>query len=296
MNLYKYVAPSRTSILQNGLIRFTPPARFNDPFEMRPYYKALADEHDVNQVLAEQSMEDILKDELKLAYADVSDDVRRLVPVEFLSFFASAIAPSGVEAMPALLDTFSAGLRKPLTEGFNEHIGVLSLTEKADNLLMWAHYAQEHTGFVIEFDADNLFFHQRRGESDEFGYLRKVNYSMTRPNVVLTKVTSTEMFLTKSEDWRYEQEWRMLRPLKDATEVRENDEGESIHLYQVPGSCITKVIVGARMNEEKRHNIRRIISNNTELGHVKIFEAVLDEQQFKLNLVELKARESSSQL
>ena len=294
MNLYKYVAPYLTSVLQNGLIRFTPPARFNDPFEMRPYYKALADEHDVNQVLAEQSMEDILNDELKLAYADVSDDVRRLVPVEFLSFFAGAIAPLAVEAMPDLLDAFTAGFRKPLTEGFNEHIGVLSLTEKADNLLMWAHYAQQHTGFVIEFDANDLFFHQRRSKADEFGYLRKVKYSMNRPNVVLTKVTSAEMFLTKSKDWRYEQEWRMLRPLKDATEVRVIEE-ESIHLYQIPGSCITKVIVGARMPEEKRRSIRSIISNNTELAHVKIFEAVLDEQQFKLNLVELKAPESGSE-
>ena len=166
MNLYKYVAPYLISILENGLIRFTPPARFNDPFEMRPYYKALADEDAIKQVLAEQSMQEILNDELKLAYAGVSDDVRRLVPEDFLSLFASAIAPVAVETMPALLEAFTAGLRKPLTEGFNEHIGVLSLTEKPDNLLMWAHYAQQHTGFVIEFDADDLFFHQRRTESD----------------------------------------------------------------------------------------------------------------------------------
>src|ERR1051325_9989452 len=172
MNLYKYVAPYLVPILQTGLIRFTPPARFNDPFEMRPYYKALADEHDVTQVLAEQSMEDILNDELKLAYTRVPNEVQRLVPPEFLSSFANAIAPLAVHAMPDILEGLTAALRKPLTEGFNEHVGVLSLTEKADNLLMWAHYAQQHTGFVIEFDADNSFFHQRRKESDEFGYLR----------------------------------------------------------------------------------------------------------------------------
>jgi hypothetical protein len=190
--------------------------------------------------------------------------------------------------MPDLLEGLTAALRKPLAEGFNEHVGVLSLTEKADNLLMWAHYAQQHTGFVIEFDADNLFFHQRRTESDEFGYLRKVNYSVNRPNVVLTKVTSTDMFLTKSKDWEYEQEWRMLRPLKDATEIREID-GETIHLFHLPKTCITQVIFGARMTEEKRHEIRSIISANTDLSHVKISEAVLDEEKFKLNLSELKA-------
>jgi len=255
---------------------------------MRPYYKALADEHDVKQVLAEQSMEDILNDELKLAYAGVSDDVRRLVPVEFLSVFASAIAPLAVEAMPDLLNAFTAGLRKPLTEGFNEHIGVLSLTEKADNLLMWAHYAQQHTGFVIEFDADDLFFHQRRSDSDEFGYLRKVNYSENRPNVVLTKVSSADIFLTKSKDWEYEQEWRILRPLKDASETKIID-GESIHLFQVPSTCVTGVILGARMSDEKRKDIASTIANSSDLSHVSISEAVLDERKFKLNVLECKS-------
>jgi hypothetical protein len=68
---------------------------------------------------------------------------------------------------------------------------------------MWAHYADNHTGFVIEFDAEHDYFHQKRSESDELGYLRKVTYSIDRPNVVLTKVTSTEMFLTKSKEWEY---------------------------------------------------------------------------------------------
>ena len=43
-------------------------------------------------------------------------------------------------------------------------IGVLSLSEKRDNLLMWAHYAAQHTGFVIGFDSENpaLVAQQRR--------------------------------------------------------------------------------------------------------------------------------------
>src|SRR5262245_21657453 len=36
VTLYKYCPPERFDVLQNGKIRFTPPAVLNDPFEMSP--------------------------------------------------------------------------------------------------------------------------------------------------------------------------------------------------------------------------------------------------------------------
>lgn len=46
-------------------------------------------------------------------------------------------------------------VRKILLDGLGTNLGNLSLTEKPDNLLMWSHYAQQHMGFVIEFDSSN---------------------------------------------------------------------------------------------------------------------------------------------
>ena len=43
------------------------------------------------------------------------------------------------------------------TNKFQEYldfIGVISLTETKDNLLMWSHYAREHSGVAFEFDID----------------------------------------------------------------------------------------------------------------------------------------------
>ncbi len=37
-------------------------------------------------------------------------------------------------------------------------VGILSLTKKRENLVMWAHYALSHQGFVIAFDSQNAFF------------------------------------------------------------------------------------------------------------------------------------------
>ncbi|WP_205631947.1 DUF2971 domain-containing protein, partial [Aliivibrio fischeri] len=41
---------------------------------------------------------------------------------------------------------------------FYRNYGIISLTETKDNLLMWSHYANEHNGFVVEFDARHEFF------------------------------------------------------------------------------------------------------------------------------------------
>lgn len=35
--------------------------------------------------------------------------------------------------------------------------GILAITSKPDNLLMWAHYADSHTGFRVGLDRDILY-------------------------------------------------------------------------------------------------------------------------------------------
>src|SRR6185503_18556761 len=151
MKLYKYVAPHLTRILANQRVRFTPPSLFNDPFEMKPYYSALAGEADIAKVLNQESMESILDEELKKAYAQVPPHIREAVPVEFLKTLANEAAPMALQNMPEILEALTSIFREPITEGLNKHIGVLSLSEKPDHPLMWAHYAENHKGFVIEF-------------------------------------------------------------------------------------------------------------------------------------------------
>jgi hypothetical protein len=37
-------------------------------------------------------------------------------------------------------------------------LGILSLSEVPDDLLMWTHYAANHSGFVLEFDDKHHWF------------------------------------------------------------------------------------------------------------------------------------------
>ncbi len=64
---------------------------------------------------------------------------------------------------------------------FHHTTGILSLSETHNNALMWAHYCQNHSGYVIEFDAENVFFKQSEKNVYSVDLVSKVNYSDVRP-------------------------------------------------------------------------------------------------------------------
>ena len=110
--------------------------------------------------------------------------------------------------------------------------GIISFTETYNNLLMWAHYANEHKGIVIEFDLSKLDFKRYQSypifdnnEDDEMfasensliktlneGEVQRVLYNHNRPNE--SKYGNIlEHFLVKSDEWLYEKEHRVIVPL-----------------------------------------------------------------------------------
>lgn len=63
MALYKFVPAARIDILQNGRIRFTPPALLNDPFEMTPVFGALMTDADAQRYF-EENIDKIADEEI----------------------------------------------------------------------------------------------------------------------------------------------------------------------------------------------------------------------------------------
>ena len=286
MRVYKYASPYLWDrILKAKQIRFTQPEVFNDPFEMQPFYESLAEDPEIQNNLSEAQLENTLKDLFQQQYPNLPAEIQSLVPREFLRFYARMATPAALDHAPELLDGFTGAIRSGLYKGFNENIGVLALTEKADNLLMWAHYAQNHKGFVIEFDHDHKYFNQQLHPSDEFRHIRKVVYSDKRPNVrISTFEDAADIFLTKSTEWTYEQEWRIMRPLQDAAEVIQLD-GDAIHLFSFPPDCVTGIVFGCRMLADVKKEMTEYLSNEESYSHVKMYNSVLDEREFKLNIV-----------
>jgi len=237
MILYKYLQPSRLDVLQHRRIRFTQPGDFNDPFEFRPCIQGAASDNYV-----EEHFEELVEDDLS-KYGALTNIVPKSVLKETL--FAQKnklpelfrlLEPQLIQRASSFFDTF-----------LNQNVGVLCLSEIRDSILMWGHYTDNHQGFVIGFDSDSPFFSKRRSESDEFGFLRHVNYQIQRPQVILSDTTSSAWFETKSEQWAYEKEWRIVRVLSEAA-CRIDRNPFPVCLFEFPADAVREIIMGMRFS------------------------------------------------
>ena len=99
-----------------------------------------------------------------MATAEVQVAALKARVSEYQSRYAAAMsqmktAPQ-IEAALSRAPEHNAAMAARIDELMNTSIGVLSLCEHADSLLMWPHYGDGHRGFVIAFDTSAPFFHQ----------------------------------------------------------------------------------------------------------------------------------------
>lgn len=284
MILYKYVVADRTDILEKGLIRFTHPSALNDLAELRPAFGQVFTAGYAAQRLDIQSI-------VTRAYEDSPELVRQtFTPAAFMQFALDKLASNeGVMEFGkalGMVNSFAGPLRTLLHNKFDEMVGVLSLSETWDNAPMWAHYADQHKGFVIGFDDSHEYFHRRRSDKDELYHLRQVVYvdAPTDPVSFSDLGSGTQIFLTKDKSWSYEREWRMLVQLSDASIIT-GQVNDPVHLFHLPGSLVQSVIIGVRTPDDLRIKITKIIAGNPSLAHVEILQAVVDDDRGGLRLI-----------
>jgi hypothetical protein len=282
MSLYKYASPDRLDVLRALQIRFTQPGALNDPFELRPRFDALISESEglrgLNATPAD--LEPMLRD----AYLMLSDEQRAQLPYELaVSFFHEAVSTpeakahtsaSLVKSLQALNNT-APRLREQLYELLNAHVGILSLSEVPDDILMWAHYADNHRGMLFGFDEHHEFFNRRRSTNDEFFHLRRVVYGDPGPAASLSAVDGDAFLVSKGGQWAYEREWRMLAPLKGATRSVSLAD-DVVYLFDFPGQAMRSVTLGARATAELESAVKDLCAASSPLAHVRVQRATLD--------------------
>lgn len=278
--LYKYMPPQRIDVLANARFRFSPLSAFNDPFEGRPEITDLSPEPELKATL-----QTVLDEEARRAYDGYGDALRAAMDFDT---FKRWMMEASVKMEPGLrqhIQGLLPGVRAALASTFENRIGTLSLSEVPDSLLMWAHYAASHSGFVLELDAHHPYFHAQVSPEDELRHLRRVMYRDGRPSVALTSLDPGDLFLVKSSHWAYEREWRILRAFDDATETVDVG-SEMVHLFSFPQAVVTAVILGARMDTKVASSIADILKTNSSYSHVRLMQAVPDESHFLLRISE----------
>ncbi len=152
-------------------------------------------------------------------------------------------------------------------EKVNNTFGILSLTTKNSNLLMWSHYANSHRGFCIGFNTEKLFKLTR-------GTIGPVIYDNKMPFVPLfdREIEGiTKLLNTKSKEWEYEDEYRMVKSLS-ANKTFEFEE-----------NLIEEVILGLNMDDKNKTEVIDIVKQ--KFPETKLYEATKDLDEFKLNII-----------
>jgi hypothetical protein len=301
MKLYKYVTPERIDILKHARIGFSHASVFNDPFEMRPFFEYLEKEARLRQGLNGQFTgrrgKIILECVFKLQYFDLPAEVKTATTYKEFRETRRKEAKDQ-QVVEKLIDhatdlmsdkhSMTANIRDGLLHGITGLHCVLSLTRKRDDLLMWAHYANNHQGFVLEFDGDHNYFNRNINRAEQDGYLRPVRYLKNRPQREAFKdITATDLLLVKSEEWKYEKEYRMLRNIFGSVEVLKGKLG-STYLFPIPTECITGVVLGNLMSKTNMEDILSILTNDRRYNHVKKYRVELHERKFKLNITSIE--------
>jgi Protein of unknown function (DUF2971) len=263
--LYKYVSLSRKSILEDGLIRFSQPSVFNDPFDLNPNFSLMADEDFINPN----------NDPNGGRYVATPHTINRMMQTLALGIQAETSKYAGAPGTYALHPNAIA--RSTLDSMY----GVLSLTNSPANLLMWAHYANSHNGFVLQLDEQHEFFAPKSIDGVEFG-LTKVEYSDLRPILSHQSIKSPTVLYRKSPEWTYESEWRLVRPLGDAHKTIDV-KPFPIALFQIPFDAIRGIIIGVAVAHEERVNIFDLLGT-AEKKHITIFQTRLCDENYRLKI------------
>ncbi len=246
MLLYKYIG--REQFFSNFKIRLTPPNALNDPRECVPEIKLRDPRGYINNVIQRN---------FESGYIRLLIENPHLTPEQALHAYLQASTKTendfhenNEEWIRRIFDSFM--------KVTNRHIGVLSLSETNNNELMWAHYANSHNGYVIGFDSENPFFKPTKSDPKVCGELMNVQYTDVAPIVYVDPGKfdiPKELFFTKTLQWSYEREWRMIKMLTAADEVID----EKIHLFQVPIDSVKEVIFGMKVSEPKRKDIESLL-------------------------------------
>jgi hypothetical protein len=153
-----------------------------------------------------------------------------------------------------------ATLGKQYVQNLINNFGVVCFTETSHNILMWSHYSSNHQGMCLGFEV----------EDPSSAGIYKVNYSDDYPeldfNNLWHKDGMMKVLWTKSSDWAYEKEWRMITV-----------DGGKLETYK---GNLVDVILGCRAKDHDKQEIKSLLKGKK----IDFWDAKLDDKRFKINI------------
>jgi hypothetical protein len=218
------------------------PSSFNDPFDCFPYLDLSGNYSEVKAFIKK---------------SDLRTGTNRL-PKD-LSNFVRQVRQEG-------FGTPDANTTHSIWKQSVDKFGVVSFSEQPDNILLWSHYAQNHTGVCLEFgteDAPTKDIHRVKYEKTRPIY-RPLDANQNTPE------TMERVLLQKADFWRYEREWRYVSIIHGPGAI------------EFPQTALKSIILGAAVTPTFESILRALIA--TRSAPIPIKRARFHEREFSLHI------------
>lgn len=307
--LFKFFPFNHNSIkcIETNTVFMNNPKNFNDPFDclLCSNKKEFVKKYLIEKLIETKAVERGILSKEELVKLEVSECEERQCLFPHKKTFESTIfeleydtynqkyreGSDEIEKIIRQADKeYSDGL-KQLRENTARITSFASLNEfqLASFMELWAHYAQNHEGFCVEYDLTN-FIEDNNITKMVLGGLLPCIYS-ARQNVLsktkfykyvkqipFTKHEKIEFekavllsFITKSTSWSYENEWRLILP----------NEVCSFYENKIPFFPIKAIYNGCRMPKDNKEFIYQFAQRKS----IEVYDMRTHDYQFKLEEV-----------
>lgn len=243
--LYKYFPLENDpgfmeNVIRDNTIKFGAPNKFNDPFECMSVIGV------TNFNSTKKNLEELTQKSGK-KYSD------------------SALLRAYDDIVEVSKDYF----RKTTLSKY----GILCLSGTWDDILMWAHYSNDHKGVVVILKFDK--YHSFYARMMKVKYKKGITYfDVEHPNY---GKKMWESFSTKDPIWEYENEYRVINP---PSELQCFD-GNGIKPY--PRELLKGIIFGCRISPIVRTDIIKMVEKYNPI--LNLFDIIIDSNEVKLHKV-----------
>jgi hypothetical protein len=150
-----------------------------------------------------------------------------------------------------------------------ESIGVTCFSDDPRNLLMWSHYARNHTGICFQFEVAK--------DPNTFMRALSTNYTKRYPSINFFNYIPdevTNILYTKFSAWEYEKERRFVAP-----------RGAHKWLAFAP-EALAGIIFGTKVSAQGRDLVVKMIDERVQMGFPKVhlYEARQHPSSFQVSL------------
>ncbi|MCL1665117.1 DUF2971 domain-containing protein [Elizabethkingia ursingii] len=309
-NLYRYRFCNTYSFeaLEEDKFLLTKPTLFNDPYDSLLYIDRERILSKINGDLDFDVVKKLKKDK------NYREEQEKILGKDFVDKFAN-LEPFGTKEEFDKHKKLSEIIHSKIIDSIiNESLLSLKqsslvacLSENFESILMWSHYADNHRGFVLNYDfkarysietnipgvkatefADKKLFPVSYDDNRfdatyyvEFHFIENIfkNLGLEFNRPFFDKLFYYKILLFKSQEWSYEREWRIIKQ----TNINSQDNKPNIDF--ITNIRPKEIILGAHIQDQNKQKLIEIANEK----NIPIFQMKLEPfvKEYKLSKREL---------